>query len=46
VLDTVKETAEFPKRNGGQALIKNHDYEPLTGTVLKEAQKGAALIAF
>jgi ABC-type phosphate transport system substrate-binding protein len=46
VLDTIKETAEFPKRNGGQALIKNHDYEPLTGTVLKEAQKGAALIAF
>jgi ABC-type phosphate transport system substrate-binding protein len=46
VLDTVKETAEFPKRNGGQALIKLHDYEPLTGTVLKEAQKGAALVGF
>jgi ABC-type phosphate transport system substrate-binding protein len=46
VLDTVKETLEFPKRNGGQALIKNHDYEPLIGTVLKEAQKGAALVAF
>jgi ABC-type phosphate transport system substrate-binding protein len=46
VLDTVKETAEFPKRNGGQALIKLHDYEPLVGTVLKEAQKGATLIAF
>jgi ABC-type phosphate transport system substrate-binding protein len=46
VLDTVKETAEFPKRNGGQSLIKLHDYEPLTGTVLKEAQKGAALIGF
>jgi ABC-type phosphate transport system substrate-binding protein len=46
VLDTVKETAEFPKRNGGQALLKKHDYEPLVGTVLKEAQKGAALITF
>jgi ABC-type phosphate transport system substrate-binding protein len=32
---------------GGQgALIKNHDYLALTGTVLKEAQKGAALTAF
>jgi ABC-type phosphate transport system substrate-binding protein len=25
---------------GGQSLLKNHDYEPLTGTVLKEAQAG------
>jgi ABC-type phosphate transport system substrate-binding protein len=25
---------------GGQSVIKNHDYEPLTGTVLKEAQAG------
>jgi ABC-type phosphate transport system substrate-binding protein len=25
---------------GGQALLKGHDYEPLTGTVLKEAQAG------
>jgi hypothetical protein len=31
---------------GGQGVIKNHDYEPLTGTVLKEAQKGAADVAF
>ncbi|HEY4897035.1 MAG TPA: substrate-binding domain-containing protein [Solirubrobacteraceae bacterium] len=44
-LDTIKEK-EGNKVNGGQSLIKNHDYEPLTGTVLKEAQKGAALIAF
>jgi ABC-type phosphate transport system substrate-binding protein len=46
VVDTVKETAEFPKRNGGQALIKLHDYKPLTGTVLKEAKAGAAKVAF
>jgi ABC-type phosphate transport system substrate-binding protein len=45
VLDTIKEK-EGNKVNGGQALIKNHDYEPLTGTVLKEAQKGAALAGF
>lgn len=45
VLDTVKEK-EGNKNNGGQALIKLHDYEPLVGTVLKEAQKGAALVAF
>lgn len=45
VLDTVKEK-EGNKNNGGQALIKLHDYEPLTTTVLKEAQKGAALVAF
>jgi ABC-type phosphate transport system substrate-binding protein len=45
VVDTVKEK-EGNKQNGGQTLIKNHDYEPLTGTVLKEAQKGAALVAF
>ena len=32
------------KENGGQGLIKGHDYEPLTGTVLKEAQKGSALV--
>jgi len=29
---------------GGQKLIKKHDYEPLVGTVLKEAQKGTALL--
>jgi ABC-type phosphate transport system substrate-binding protein len=34
------------KENGGQGLIKLHDYEPLTGTVLKEAQKGSALVGF
>jgi ABC-type phosphate transport system substrate-binding protein len=34
------------KENGGQGLIKGHDYEPLTGTVLKEAQKGSALAGF
>jgi ABC-type phosphate transport system substrate-binding protein len=45
VVDTVKEK-EGNKQNGGQSLIKSHDYEPLTGTVLKEAQKGAALVAF
>jgi ABC-type phosphate transport system substrate-binding protein len=45
VLSTLKEK-EGNKLNGGQALIKLHDYEPLTGTVLKEAQKGAALIGF
>jgi ABC-type phosphate transport system substrate-binding protein len=33
VLDTSKE-------GGGQFLIKKHDYEPLVGTVLKEAQTG------
>jgi ABC-type phosphate transport system substrate-binding protein len=45
VLDTIKEK-EGNKINGGQALIKLHDYTPLTTTVLKEAQKGAALIGF
>jgi len=34
------------KANGGQTLIKNQDYEPLVSTVLKEAQKGAALAEF
>jgi ABC-type phosphate transport system substrate-binding protein len=28
------------KSGGGQNKLKNHDYEPLTGTVLKEAQAG------
>jgi ABC-type phosphate transport system substrate-binding protein len=28
------------KSGGGQKLLKDHDYEPLTGTVLKEAQAG------
>jgi ABC-type phosphate transport system substrate-binding protein len=37
---------EGNKNNGGQSLIKLHDFEPLTGTVQKEAQKGAALAAF
>jgi ABC-type phosphate transport system substrate-binding protein len=46
VVDTVKETTEFPKRNGGQALIKLHDYKGLTGTVLKEAKAGALKVAF
>jgi ABC-type phosphate transport system substrate-binding protein len=45
VLATTKEK-EGNKDNGGQSLIKGHDYEPLTGTVLKEAQKGAALVGF
>ncbi len=45
VLDTVAEKSGN-KIAGGQFLIKNHDYEPLTGTVLKEAQKGAAIVAF
>ncbi|MGC2374232.1 MAG: substrate-binding domain-containing protein [Solirubrobacteraceae bacterium] len=45
VVSSTKEK-EGNKFNGGQTLIKLHDYEPLTGTVLKEAQKGAALIAF
>jgi ABC-type phosphate transport system substrate-binding protein len=45
VLDTIKEK-EGNKINGGQSLIKLHDYEPLTTTVLKEAQKGAALVGF
>jgi ABC-type phosphate transport system substrate-binding protein len=31
---------------GGQAAIKGHDFMPLVGTVLKEAQKGSALVAF
>jgi ABC-type phosphate transport system substrate-binding protein len=31
---------------GGQGLLKNHDYLALTGTVLKEAEKGAQLTAF
>ncbi len=34
------------KENGGQSLIKGQDYEPLTGTVLKLAQKGSALVGF
>ncbi len=34
------------KENGGQSLIKGQDYEPLTGTVLKLAQKGSALTGF
>jgi len=34
------------KEGGGQLLLKKHDYEPLVGTVLKEAQKGDALTAF
>jgi ABC-type phosphate transport system substrate-binding protein len=45
VLDTVKEK-EGNKVNGGQALIKLHDYEPLVGTVASEAKKGAALVGF
>ena len=45
MLDTIKEK-EGNKNNGGQSLIKLHDYEPLTTTVLKEAQKGAALVGF
>jgi ABC-type phosphate transport system substrate-binding protein len=45
VLQTTKEK-EGNKNNGGQALIKLHDFEPLGGTVLKEAQKGAALVRF
>jgi ABC-type phosphate transport system substrate-binding protein len=28
------------KSGGGQANLKGHDYEPLSGTVLKEAQSG------
>jgi ABC-type phosphate transport system substrate-binding protein len=31
---------------GGQLQIKGNDYEPLNGTVLKEAQKGSALVGF
>jgi hypothetical protein len=46
VLDTVKETLEKPKNNGGQALIKNHDFEPLVPPVLDESQDGAELIKF
>jgi ABC-type phosphate transport system substrate-binding protein len=45
VVNGTKEV-EGNKQNGGQTLIKLHDYEPLTGTVLKEAQKGAALVGF
>jgi ABC-type phosphate transport system substrate-binding protein len=45
VVSTTKEK-EGNKMNGGQALIKLHDYEPLVGTVLSEAKKGTALIAF
>jgi ABC-type phosphate transport system substrate-binding protein len=45
VVSSTKEK-EGNKQNGGQALIKLHDYEPLTGTVLTEAKKGAALIGF
>jgi len=45
VTDTSKEL-EGNKNNGGQTLIKKHDYMPLVGTVLKEAQKGAALTTF
>jgi ABC-type phosphate transport system substrate-binding protein len=45
VTQTTKEVGGN-KNNGGQFLIKGHDYEPLTGTVLKEAQKGAALAGF
>ncbi|HEY4428638.1 MAG TPA: substrate-binding domain-containing protein [Solirubrobacteraceae bacterium] len=45
VLDPVSEK-EANKKAGGQFLIKNHDYEPLVGTVLKEAQQGAAKISY
>jgi ABC-type phosphate transport system substrate-binding protein len=45
VTDTSKEL-EGNKNNGGQFLIKGHDYMPLVGTVLKEAQKGSALVGF
>ncbi|HEX3692397.1 MAG TPA: substrate-binding domain-containing protein [Solirubrobacteraceae bacterium] len=45
VVSTTKEK-EGNKMNGGQALIKLHDYEPLTGTVLSEAKKGTTLIGF
>jgi len=39
VVDTSKKK-EGNKNNGGQTLIKNHDYEPLVGKVLTEAQSG------
>lgn len=39
VVDTNKEK-EGNKANGGQTLIKTHDYEPLVGKVLTEAQTG------
>ena len=45
VMNTSKEK-EGNKNNGGQALIKLHDYEPLSGTILKLGQKGAALAGF
>jgi ABC-type phosphate transport system substrate-binding protein len=45
VVDTVKEK-EANKINGGQALIKGHDYTPLTGKVLTEAKSGTTKIAF
>jgi ABC-type phosphate transport system substrate-binding protein len=45
VTDTTAEK-EGNKNIGGQSLIKNHDYMPLVGTVLKEAQKGSALVVF
>ena len=38
--------AYVTEKKGGQKEIANHDYLALTGTVLKEAQKGAALTAF
>ncbi len=43
---STKKEKEGNKLNGGQSLIKLNDYEPLTGTVLKEAQKGSALVGF
>ena len=45
VTDTTVEK-EGNKIVGGQALLKGHDYMPLVGTVLKEAQKGSALVVF
>ena len=31
---------------GGQVVIKNHDYLPLSGVVLERAKEGAAEISF
>jgi ABC-type phosphate transport system substrate-binding protein len=39
VVDVAKE-AKGNENNGGQTLIKKHDYEPLVGKVLTEAQSG------
>jgi ABC-type phosphate transport system substrate-binding protein len=35
-----------PKAGGGQQLIKNHDFEPVPSSLVKEATAGAKLVKF